>query len=198
MVDRVGTSPARPSSPQEGPARSAATATSLAERSAGRPCRPTGASVPASRSRSRLAQIAGTDVVSAEQDGEAAMLVSPAGLDRPVAEAHPAVGLDTAHDRPRTVVKRRDPTADSQSSGWRQTRRHSARRFTPSCTNSITNSCPCDMIDHSDHGTPAHPHRPTMPIECVNHVSEHPSTISPVHTPQGRRGVGLSGYACRY
>src|ERR1700736_4587654 len=29
--------------------------------------------------------------------------------------------------------------------------------FTPSCSNSITNSCRCDMIDFSDHGTPAPP-----------------------------------------
>src|SRR6266436_5777985 len=36
-------------------------------------------------------------------------------------------------------------------------RRHSSRRFTPSCSNSITNSCRCDMIDFSDHGTPAPP-----------------------------------------
>src|SRR5437764_7770187 len=36
-------------------------------------------------------------------------------------------------------------------------RRHSSRRFTPSCSNNITNSCRCDMIDCSDHGTPAPP-----------------------------------------
>src|SRR5439155_3087396 len=36
-------------------------------------------------------------------------------------------------------------------------RRHSSRRLTSSCSNSITNSCRCDMIDFSDHGTPAPP-----------------------------------------
>src|ERR1700736_2290881 len=36
-------------------------------------------------------------------------------------------------------------------------RRYNSRRFTPSCSNSITNSCRCDMIDFSDHGTPAPP-----------------------------------------
>src|SRR6266436_3994042 len=36
-------------------------------------------------------------------------------------------------------------------------RRHNSRRFTPSCSNSITNSCRCDMIDFSDHGIPAPP-----------------------------------------
>src|SRR5712691_1725540 len=82
MVDRrsgtwwtAGTDAARPGSPQEGPARSAATATSLAERSAGGPCGPTGASVSASRSRCRLAQIEGSDPMSAEQQVEATILV---------------------------------------------------------------------------------------------------------------------------
>src|SRR6267143_3565130 len=55
-------------------------------------------------------------------------------------------------------------------------RRHSSRRFTPSCSNSIANSCRCDMIDFSDHGTPASPQQAKMPIGCVHHVSEHPST----------------------
>src|SRR5215831_9213712 len=36
-------------------------------------------------------------------------------------------------------------------------RRHNSRRFTPSCPNSTTNSCRCDMIDFSDHGIPASP-----------------------------------------
>src|SRR5437868_14874940 len=40
-------------------------------------------------------------------------------------------------------------------------RRHSSRRFTPSCSNSITNSCRCDMTDFSDHGTPAPPQQAT-------------------------------------
>src|SRR5437899_11744853 len=36
-------------------------------------------------------------------------------------------------------------------------RRHSSRRFTPSCSNSITNSTRCDMIDFSDNGIPDPP-----------------------------------------
>src|SRR5437868_2879802 len=41
------------------------------------------------------------------------------------------------------------------------------------------------MIDFSDHGIPALPNVPKMPIGCVHHVPEHPPTISPVHTPAG-------------
>src|ERR1700720_3853226 len=37
------------------------------------------------------------------------------------------------------------------------------------------------------------PNRPKMPIGFVNHVSEHPSTISPVYTPQ-KRGEGLCSW----
>src|SRR6266436_10366688 len=76
--------------------------TSLAERSAGGACGPTGASVRMSRSRCRLAQIEHADLVGAEQHIEAAILVGraqrdaavaegSAELDRPVAEAQPAV-----------------------------------------------------------------------------------------------------------
>src|SRR6266478_1176887 len=36
-------------------------------------------------------------------------------------------------------------------------RRHSSRRFTPACSNSITNSPRCDMIDFSDNGIPDPP-----------------------------------------
>src|SRR2546423_11850052 len=36
-------------------------------------------------------------------------------------------------------------------------RRHNSRRFTPSYSNSITNSYRCNMIDFSDHGIPASP-----------------------------------------
>src|SRR5271155_111318 len=32
-----------------------------------------------------------------------------------------------------------------------------------------------------------------MPIGCVNHVSEHPSIISPVHTPRERGGPSPLG-----
>src|SRR3989442_10694000 len=49
---------------------------SLAERSAGGACGPTGASVMVSRSRCRLAQIERADLVGAEQHVEAAILVA--------------------------------------------------------------------------------------------------------------------------
>jgi hypothetical protein len=38
------------------------------------------------------------------------------------------------------------------------------------------------------------PNRPKMPIGCVNHVSEHPSIISPVQTA-GEGGVGASAWS---
>src|SRR5437763_265613 len=79
-------------------------------------------------------------------------------------------------------------------------RRHSSRRFTPSCSNNITNSCRCDMIDCSDHGTPAPPpqanNADTMRQPCPRtpvHYLSHPYTraergFSPVPAlPQGRR-----------
>jgi hypothetical protein len=52
------------------------------------------------------------------------------------------------------------------------------------------------------HGNVRLPQRLPMPAECVHHVSEHPFTISPVHT-EGEGGVGgevsrgASGYRGR-
>src|SRR6266404_5546155 len=91
----------------------------LAERSAGGACGPTGASVMVSRSRCRLAQIERADLVGAEQHVEAAILVArtqrdtavaegPADLEWPIAEAQPAIAVDPPDDRPGAIVERRD------------------------------------------------------------------------------------------
>src|SRR6266436_608304 len=92
---------------------------SLAERSAGGACGPTGASVMVSRSRCRGTQVERANLMSAEHHIEAAMLVGrtpcdtavaegPADLEWPIAEAQPAVAVDPAHDRLGAVVKRLD------------------------------------------------------------------------------------------
>ena len=76
MVDGLTPDAARPGSPQEGlRAQRSDRHRSLAERSAGGACGPTGASVMVSRSRCRLAQIEGADLMGAEQHIEAAILV---------------------------------------------------------------------------------------------------------------------------
>src|SRR5437868_15393951 len=111
MVDRLALAQLVPVVHRRDPRARGATATSLAQRRAGGPCGPTGASVAASRSRRRLAQIEGADLTSAEQDIEAAILVGwmqrnavmgegAAELERAVAEAQPAVLVDAPHDRP--------------------------------------------------------------------------------------------------
>src|SRR5947208_6047149 len=80
-------------------------------------------------------------------------------------------------------------------------RRHSSRRFTPSCSNNITNSCRCDMIDCSDHGTPAPP--PTGQQCRYNASTMSPNTrplsLPSIHTageggpsPKGLVGEGAS------
>src|SRR6516162_7710420 len=108
--------PARPGSPQEGPARSVATARRLAERSAGGPCGPTGASVLVSRSRRRRAQVERADLVGAEHDVKAAIRCcwlhghttvreGLAELDWTIAKAQPAAAVDPAEDRTGTIVK---------------------------------------------------------------------------------------------
>src|SRR5205823_651116 len=67
-------------------------------------------------------------------------------------------------------------------------RRHSSRRFTPSCSNNITNSCRCDMIDCSDHGTPAPP-----PQANNADTMRQPCPRTPVHylsrPYRGKRGT---------
>ena len=119
IVDRLALAQLVPVVHRRDPRARGATATSLAQRRAGGPCGPTGASVAASRSRRRLAQIEGADLMSAEQDIEAAILVGwmqrnammgegAAELERAVAEAQPAVLVDAPHDRPGAVVKRLD------------------------------------------------------------------------------------------
>ena len=118
-MDRLALTQLVPVVHRRDPRARGATATSLAQRRAGGPCGPTGASVAASRSRRRLAQIEGADLMSAEQDIEAAILVGwmqrnammgegAAELERAVAEAQPAVLVDAPHDRPGAVVKRLD------------------------------------------------------------------------------------------
>ena len=70
-------------------------------------------------SRRRLAQIEGANLMSAEHDIKAALLIGraqgdaaigkgPAELDRAIAEAQPAALVDAPHNRPGAVVKRLD------------------------------------------------------------------------------------------
>src|SRR5580693_2339462 len=65
------------------------------------------------------------------------------------------------------------------------------RRANPSPTN-------CDALSPlpTDHGTPALPNRPKMPIGCVNDVPKCPSIISPVYTRRGRGGRALATGGC--
>src|SRR5205814_9912025 len=76
-------------------------------------------------------------------------------------------------------------------------RRHSSRRFTPSCSNNITNSCRCDMIDCSDHGTPAPP-----PQANNADTMRQPCPRTPVHylsrpyTMRERGVPALQGWVC--
>src|SRR5438874_3183932 len=67
-------------------------------------------------------------------------------------------------------------------------RRHSCRRFAPSCFANSMNSRRCDTTDTSWNGTDASPETLAMRIGCVRHVPEHLSAISPVCTPA--RGEG--------
>src|SRR5271163_3193283 len=119
MVDRLARTQLVPVVHRRAPRRSLALSSAQRADGAGGACGPTGASVSASGSRRRLAQIQGADRLSAEQDIEAAILVGrpqrdptagegPAELDRAVAQAQPAVRIDPAHDRLGTVVERLD------------------------------------------------------------------------------------------
>jgi len=119
IVDRLALTQLVPVVHRRDPRARGATATSLAQRRAGGPCGPTGASVSASRSRRHLVQIQGADLMSAEHDIEAALLIGraqrnammgkgAAELERAVAEAQPAALVDAPHDRCGAVVKRLD------------------------------------------------------------------------------------------
>src|SRR5258707_11370669 len=110
IVDRLALTQLVPVVHRRDPRARGATATSLAQRRAGGPCGPTGASVSASRSRRHLVQIQGADLMSAEHDIEAALLIGraqrnammgkgAAELERAVAEAQPAAPADAPHDR---------------------------------------------------------------------------------------------------
>src|SRR5947209_14388422 len=77
-------------------------------------------------------------------------------------------------------------------------RRHSSRRLTSSCSNSITNSCRCDMIDFSDHGTPAPPQQAKdadrMRQPCLRTPVHY---LSGLYTPWERREQARSAWWVR-
>src|SRR3954466_3320139 len=72
-------------------------------------------------------------------------------------------------------------------------RRQSSRMLAPSAVAKVTNSKRRDMVDASFHGMAGLLWEASVPSRCVNHVPEHLSAISPVHT-EGR-GEGWSSGA---
>src|SRR4051794_8495659 len=73
-----------------------------------------------------------------------------------------------------------------------QKRRQSSRMLAPSAVAKVTNSKRRDMVDASFHGMAGLLWEASVPSRCVNHVPEHLSAISPVHTVGEGWGGGAS------